>query len=787
MKSSSTFFRICERSIPTMAVLFILFTCTVRAQRAEDTLYSDIGQACRDLSGDAVVMDFSAHPDDEDGATLAYYRLKYGVKTYSVLFTRGEGGQNEKGPELYEALGAIRSHETREAGAILGTQVVFLNFMDFGFSKTASEALQVWGGQTEVLRRAVYVIRKYKPDIIFTTHNTIDGHGHHQAVAITLIAAFDAAADPRMFPEQLNEPDVTLWQPKKLFCRIFGKPESTPDVSNPIDAILPGRNVSAIDVAIDALRKHRTQGLDRANLRGFPRGRSAYRLMRSNSIYEPDSTSFLGGMDFWRDPALMPLRQVKDLVASVRPVISGDSLLAMSAQAQHAIDSLLQLPGLTPLAVRLLHHWDSGVQRVVESVCGLTPRVTLHDAVLVPGETTTCSARIESRGGCAVANVTWRFDLPTGWHYTAEEGRLSITASTQAMPTVPAVTMQYHSLERHQDAVAYVAALVNRQPLHFEVPLSFDVAPFQTIDVSNPVVAWVPGRTSSRIRFDVAVRNWRPDGVKGVLTAKLPKGWKCEDTPFNITAEDSVQTLELFVIPPASVVPGDYTLEFETCDASAQASVHVMSVAVKNGTSVGIVASYDNTLESAVNVLGVPCALITDDQLATGDLSRFTTIIIDIRAYLVRDSLCAHNDRLLNFARRGGTLLVMYQREQEWKDSFAPYPFKITRKRVTREDARITVLDARHPLITQPNLIGPHDWDDWKQERAVYLPGNVAPEYRRLIACADPDEDQADTGYLVADTGLGAYVYTSYVWYRQLKEANPGAFRCFANMLGYSR
>ena len=130
--------------------------------------------------------------------------MKYGVTTYSVLFTRGEGGQNEKGPELYEELGVIRSGETREAGSILGTNVVFLNFKDFGFSKTGSEALRIWGGQMEVLRRLVYAIRRYKPDVLFTNHNTIDGHGQHQAVAITAIAAFDAAADSTMFPEQLT-------------------------------------------------------------------------------------------------------------------------------------------------------------------------------------------------------------------------------------------------------------------------------------------------------------------------------------------------------------------------------------------------------------------------------------------------------------------------------------------------------------------------------------------------------------------------------------------------------
>src|SRR3990172_7645233 len=108
--------------------LFLLLFCPAILSAQPSV---ELHQAFLDLSNDAVLMDLSAHPDDEDGATLAYYRMKFGVKTYSVLFTRGEGGQNEMGPELYEDLGVIRSSETEQAGKILGAEVHFLNFMDF--------------------------------------------------------------------------------------------------------------------------------------------------------------------------------------------------------------------------------------------------------------------------------------------------------------------------------------------------------------------------------------------------------------------------------------------------------------------------------------------------------------------------------------------------------------------------------------------------------------------------------------------------------------------------------
>jgi len=202
-------------------------------------------------------MNLSAHPDDEDGSTLAYYRMRYGVKTYTVLFTRGEGGQNEIGPELYEELGVLRTAETEAAGKILGAQVRFLNFYDFGYSKTATETFAKWGGTQEVLRRLVYVIRKYKPDILFTNHNTVDGHGHHQAVAITAIAAFDAAADSTMFPEQLRLPGVALWQPRKLYFRVFRTDTQRPDVVHAIGDTNAAMQRSYLDVAAEAIGMHK--------------------------------------------------------------------------------------------------------------------------------------------------------------------------------------------------------------------------------------------------------------------------------------------------------------------------------------------------------------------------------------------------------------------------------------------------------------------------------------------------------------------------------------------------
>src|SRR5215207_3824443 len=182
---------------------------------------AELHQALLDLTNSTTVMCVAAHPDDEDGTTLTVLRRKYGVHTVSLFSTYGEGGQNAAGPELYEELGVIRARETVAASEVQGSEPHFLGFRDFGFSKSAEETFRAWG-EKEVLRRMVHQIRLLRPDVIITNHDTTSGHGHHQATGRTVLAAVDAAADPKQFPEQLAQ--AGTWQVQRLFVRFRGEP-----------------------------------------------------------------------------------------------------------------------------------------------------------------------------------------------------------------------------------------------------------------------------------------------------------------------------------------------------------------------------------------------------------------------------------------------------------------------------------------------------------------------------------------------------------------------------------
>jgi LmbE family N-acetylglucosaminyl deacetylase len=751
----------------------------------------ELHQAFLDLANDGVLMNLSAHPDDEDGATLAYYRMKFGVHTYSVLFTRGEGGQNETGPELYEELGVLRTEETLQAGKLLGAEVHFLNFQDFGYSKTASETFTKWGGQQEVLRRLVFAIRKYKPDILFTNHGTVEGHGHHQAVAITAIAAFDAAADATMFPEQLKLKGLALWQPRKLFFRNFGRTNHVADVVNAVGDTNALRGKSYLDIAADALAMHKTQGMDRADLRRFTRGLSLYRLMRSNSIYERDTTTFFGGITFWSDARVRPLQAIKNELASMRVDMQRDVLLERAARILQRIRTE-RMQAHNAFVVRALDQWERELQRIVQLTCNLTANLVFRDNVLVPQQRVSVHLQLASPS-CSLSDVNVTFTLPNGWSVEERLPRskpsslakeFEFRVGEHPILTLPRTKAQYTPIEDSEEIRAQVEFTLNGRNVSLMLQPAVEVAPALTLEV-HPSAARVPSSGGGEAKkFFFTIKNFQPHKTAGRVSIEAPKGWMSEPVSFVVSAEDSSTTGTILVKPPAELKAGEYRLRVRAAGAAEDVVVKVVDWSVERNIRLGIIKSYDNTLEAAAAELGLQHTLLTASDL-DNDLSAFNTIVVDIRAYLTRPDLRRSNQKLLEYVKRGGNLVVMYQKDQDWKPEYAPYPFTVTRKRISVEEAPVEILHRDHPLLNAPNVITNADWEGWMQERGVYFPDNVPPPYTQLLSSNDPDEPALTTGYLVANYGSGSYIYTSYVWYRQLKEYNAGAWRNFINMICY--
>jgi len=594
-------------------------------------------------SGSLVLMGLSAHPDDEDASTLAYYAKLYNVKTFSVFYTRGEGGQNEIGSDLYDDLGRIRTKETLDAAKVLGTEVYFLGLQDFGFSKTARETFTRWGGNDSVLARVVYIIRALKPDVIITNHDTVTTlpnrqHGNHQSVGITAFEAFEKAADSTFHPEQFGDPTIRPWQVKKLFFRFYGKDTSAP-VVRPDITRRDSSGTSIEESALAALRKHRSQGMDKLDTERMRKS------LRSHSYI------------------------------------------------------LIQSHGQFPFDKQDLF---SGIQPSKRSASTLSP------------------------------------------------------ASVDLLPPLSVnVSPQYSVAERQDEKNKY------------QLSRTF------TVEFVN--------RTEKDVPLDVSVT---ADSRKIFYKSyQIQAGSITDNIALSITKSRTGQgqNLRFDALPGQDAPP-------EVKKVSATVVLRPIHAEYGKRLMIGLVKTYDNTTEEILQSFNIKYRLIDSAMLAKGNLGKFTTIILDLRAYAYRPDAVQCNDRLLDYVRKGGNIVCFYHKTGDWNGKgFAPYPITLTSERVTEEDAPVTALVHEDPLLQSPNIIRPEDWNGWVQERNIYLPSNdsaeTSPHYVRLLAMDDEGEHQPPTSLLRAQFGKGTYTYVSLALYRQLRILHEGAVKIFFNLI----
>ena len=201
--------------------------------------------------------------------------------------------------------------------------------------------------------------------------------------------------------------------------------------------------------------------------------------------------------------------------------------------------------------------------------------------------------------------------------------------------------------------------------------------------------------------------------------------------------------------------------------------------------AVAYVAGVSDAVAPALDGLDIPIVVLTPAELALLDLSRFTTVVFGPRAYEAHPELATQHPRLLDWVRNGGTLVVQYGQFEMARPGMMPYPIAHTRPaaRVTLEGAPVRVVDPASRLLTWPNRIAPADWDDWVQERALYMPSTIDPRYRAPVAMQDPGEPENRGAILEAPLGKGRYVYTTLSLFRQVPAGVPGSMRVLVNLL----
>jgi LmbE family N-acetylglucosaminyl deacetylase len=320
----------------------------------------------------------------------------------------------------------------------------------------------------------------------------------------------------------------------------------------------------------------------------------------------------------------------------------------------------------------------------------------------------------------------------------------------------------------------------------------------------------------------VTVTNHASGAAAADVTLQLPQGWRATPAtqPVRFTREDESITVRFSLQPPAAaalaaaaiapqgnryavtavVTSGGRTFQqgYQVVEyphttrrhvlVDPRVTVKALDVRVKPNVSVGYVMGVGDEVPAALEQLGVRLSMISPDELAWGDLARYDVVMTGVRAYERRADLRAYNQRLLEYAKAGGTVIVQYNKFEFNEAQYGPYPARVGRNRVTDENAELRLLAPSHPVFNEPNAIGRADWADWVQERGLYFldqAGRDSP-YTDLIEFTDPfpNNPGAKRGALVeAKVGEGRWIYVGLGLWRQLPAGTDGAFRLMANLL----
>ena len=781
-----------------LVLLLLLPAPAVRSEVDRAALH----QALLDLTNPWTVMCVAAHPDDEDGSTLTVLRRKHGINTVSLFSTFGEGGQNAVGPELYEELGVIRARETIAASQVQGSDPHFLGFRDFGFSKSAEETFRLWG-EKELLRRMVLQIRMLRPDAIITNHDTSSGHGHHQATGRIVLQAFDAAADPKQFPEQIAQ-GATAWQVQRLFVRSRGQTEGQVITIDPNETD-PVRAVTYAQQALSGLQKHATQG---PWPKTVPPGGS--RIIRYSLVKQAPSAGALpqnaktpvDGLSLPETVAaklVAPRIEDKPLTEAVdRRLELLVSLL--SAKRRGVFSAPKEVFELDPHRFTLM---STRLNKALAAASGASVYLSAAGSSLVPGEEAELEAIVANSGiaEIQIKELTFR-GLGVEQDLKAADKMLpgTETAAEIKVTTPKTYALSVPAAEHLYDGRLFGEPLKLQAELEIEgVKFAIDnetqrdiVPAVEIVDVKPSPYVTTPATSQRPLDFKVTLRNRLRSDFRGLLRISgqsLETGHEVNLRP------DETKTSNLVVrpLPLAGQIQGssvaitvDLPIPKEPLAKRMLPFLYADAVVV-SGRKVGYLPSYDETLERALAALGVDAKKLTVEEIAKADLSTLHTIVIDNRGYEAHKDLIPVNSRLLKFAEDGGTVVVFYHRINEWKPEFAPYPITLGNERVTEEDAPVTFLQSGHPLLRFPNRITQADFGNWVQERGLYFPREWDPRYTAVLATSDKGEPPLKGGLLVAPYGKGNYIYTSMVWYRQLRAGHPGGYKFFANLISYGR
>lgn len=830
-----------RKKYATLILSFLVIPAAF-SQQVKILSSGEIQLALKKLNTVGSVLYIAAHPDDENTRLLSYFANEKCLRTGYLSITRGDGGQNLIGKEQGELLGVIRTQELLAARQIDGAEQFFTRANDFGYSKNPEETFNTWD-HDKVLADVVWVIRNFKPDVIIARFPTTGegGHGHHTASAILASEAFKLAGDTGKFPEQLKF--TSVWQPKSLWWNTFnfssGNTQRDDQYHFDVGVFNPLLGKWYGEMAAVSRSQHKSQGF------GVPAGRGkqleyfkpldgdtacknifcnldftwqripgaekfSKLIQKATTEFNPQNPSQVVpllveaykelqtiGDEHWKK---QKSKELEKIIISCAGLWFEASAADFSVVAGDSLKIKLQAVKFSDVPVTLNSIWiDNKADSVLNKSCDKNELITLERKII-------------TSPSLSHSTPYWLAESHPPGMYNVEKHEQIGKPENDAPLNVK------FNFTIHNQSFVFAIPVVYKwtDPVKGETYRPLEVRPVVTLSFSDNVFVFV-GKETKKVFVTVRAEK---DSIEGEISFRGNIPFRLEPNTFYVKLKKKGEEIkmELFIIPDSTFFDvrlkntNELSASFLTVDGKSgsdksrteikydhipyqaifnKSTVKIIQLDLKKaGKKIGYIEGAGDAVPKALQQVGYEVTYLTDAMIENDALSDYDAVITGVRAYNTNERMQHYYPRLMNYIERGGNLIVQYNTNNflgGFDGNIGPYPFKISRGRVTDESAAVTCTSPKHPLMNFPNTITHHDFEGWIQERGLYYPIEISKQYETIISCSDKGEDPLDTGIITCQYGKGHFVYTSLAFFRELPAGVSGAYRLFVNMISLGK
>ncbi len=818
-------------------IAFLIFNFSfliIHAQAPKSYTSSEILLQLKKLNVLGSVLYVAAHPDDENTRLLAYLANEKLYRTGYLSITRGDGGQNLIGDEQGVDLGLIRTQELLAARRIDGAEQFFTRAFDFGYSKSPEETMKFWG-HDKILSDVVWVIRKFRPDVIITRFPTTGegGHGHHTASAILAGEAFDAAADPTKFPEQLKQ-GVTVWQAKRIVWNSFNfggtNTQREDQFKMECGDYNPILGKSYGEIAAASRSQHKSQGFGVPAQRG-----SVIEYLKTINGTAPVN-DLMDNIDVsWNRTAdaafANAVNKIIEQFDVSHPEKSVPALVDLYKRAEKLKDDFWKNKKLEE------------IKNLIQNCSGLFLDATTTTQYAVQGDSLKINLVVNNRSGANILSADAHLNDD---YIIFDQLKKNVNATqTYSMYIRPNTKLtQPYWLESPMDKGSFnvtdqqqigkgesdpfsvvFSMLVEGKEFKFTKPVRYKFTDPVKGELYQPITILPKVELSYTGNVFLAINN-KPVNVGTQIKTNLPAASNYtiikntstqiinSNNPFSFKSssdnrianesstftfkgidKDYVEEIKL------EAVDGQKTfnhyrksIEYDHIPAIVyfhDATAKLSKIDLKTeGNYVGYIPGAGDKVPEALVAMGYKVVTLKETDIIAANLKQFDAIVTGVRTYNTNEWMNNVYDELMQYVKDGGVLLVQYNTSNQIgpvKAKIAPYPFNISRNRITDEEAKVNFLIPDHPALNHPNKIINADFEGWVQERSIYHADKADTAYKNILSMKDPGEKELDGSLIIANYGKGRFVYTGLVFFRELPAGVPGAYRLFANLIANNR